>query len=219
MSAAPTTRNEKQADTTGLNIVMVDSSTRSQRENRVRSDKVLQKQQESKLLKELGGACFWCYRNKKKCDPSDPCPSCASNGYKCIRESTQLCLSTTAARSRAGYNLVNEFSRCLRDQALQLTSGGGIIIIFRQPQTKAVRFWVTYMSQFNVTQQAYVNEQLVSIILELIWSSELDRIEADSGSHPFCPVRVNHDQNSVFGSELAIHGAETSSQPVLRDFL
>ncbi|KAJ6084113.1 hypothetical protein N7486_010913 [Penicillium sp. IBT 16267x] len=56
------------------------------REKRFRSRMELDKQKEEiRHLKEYGGACLWCYRSKKKCGPSTPCPPCLTNGRKCVR--------------------------------------------------------------------------------------------------------------------------------------
>ena len=56
------------------------------REKRFRSRMELDKQKEEiRHLKEYGGACLSCYRSKKKCGPSTPCPPCLTNGRECVR--------------------------------------------------------------------------------------------------------------------------------------
>lgn len=56
------------------------------REKRFRSRMELDKQKEEiRHLKQYGGACLSCYRSKKKCGPSTPCPPCLTNGRECVR--------------------------------------------------------------------------------------------------------------------------------------
>ncbi|KAJ5778092.1 hypothetical protein N7520_001338 [Penicillium odoratum] len=56
------------------------------REKRFRSRVELDQQKEDiRHLKQFGGACLSCYRSKKKCGPSTPCPPCLANNRKCIR--------------------------------------------------------------------------------------------------------------------------------------
>jgi hypothetical protein len=56
------------------------------REKRFRSRNELDQQKEEiRHLKEYGGACLSCYRSKKKCGPSNPCPPCLTNGRECVR--------------------------------------------------------------------------------------------------------------------------------------
>ncbi|KAJ5280853.1 hypothetical protein N7478_006225 [Penicillium angulare] len=55
-------------------------------EKRPRSRTELDKQKEDiRQLKEYGGACNRCYKSKKKCGPSTPCPPCRANKRECIR--------------------------------------------------------------------------------------------------------------------------------------
>lgn len=56
-------------------------------EKRPRSRSELDKQKEDiRELKKHGGACLSCYKMKKKCGPSTPCPQCKANKRQCIRK-------------------------------------------------------------------------------------------------------------------------------------
>lgn len=69
------------------------------REKRFRSRMELDKQKEEiRHLKEYGGACLSCYRSKKKCGPSTPCPPCLSNGRECVRRDQTTFQSTSFKR-------------------------------------------------------------------------------------------------------------------------
>jgi len=91
-----------------LDIILVDPThPHTHCERRVRSREDLAKQkQDSLLLKTSGGACIWCYRSKKKCNPTRICQPCGSNGRKCIREPAQLSLLGSVAVSPNDYSVI-----------------------------------------------------------------------------------------------------------------
>ncbi|KAJ5108009.1 hypothetical protein N7456_004684 [Penicillium angulare] len=60
-------------------------------EKRERSQSELDQQKEEiRQLKEYGGACDRCYKSKKKCGPSSPCPPCRANKRKCVRRGSSI---------------------------------------------------------------------------------------------------------------------------------
>ena len=83
----PTGQEKRALSPVSFDFVMEDpTNPQNYREKRVRSRTELDKQKEDiRQLKEYGGACQWCYRNKKKCGPSTPCPPCLSNRRECVR--------------------------------------------------------------------------------------------------------------------------------------
>ncbi|KAJ5924162.1 hypothetical protein N7466_008349 [Penicillium verhagenii] len=77
-----------------LEWVLVDPTKKDcRREKRTRTQLDIENRKEDiQRLKEFGGACMWCHRSKKKCDPAQVCQPCRSNKRRCIRSSSQLCL-------------------------------------------------------------------------------------------------------------------------------
>ncbi|KAJ6088633.1 hypothetical protein N7486_009894 [Penicillium sp. IBT 16267x] len=69
------------------------TSKQRHHEKRVRTQADVENRKEDiQKLKEFGGACLWCHRSKKKCDPAQICQPCQANKRKCVRSSSQLCL-------------------------------------------------------------------------------------------------------------------------------
>lgn len=72
-----------------LDFIMEDptdpNATREKRRKRTRYELDKQKE-EIRQLKQYGGACVDCYRMKKKCGPSTPCPLCKASNRECIRK-------------------------------------------------------------------------------------------------------------------------------------
>jgi hypothetical protein len=66
--------------------------THRDRRRQASDEEKRQKEEDSRLLKESGGACIWCYLNKKKCDPGRICAPCTSNKRGCFRDCSQLWL-------------------------------------------------------------------------------------------------------------------------------
>ncbi|KAJ5758873.1 hypothetical protein N7520_006029 [Penicillium odoratum] len=68
-------------------------SKQRHREKRVRTQLEIENRKEDiQKLKQFGGACLWCHRSKKKCDPAQNCELCRANKRRCIRSHSQLCL-------------------------------------------------------------------------------------------------------------------------------
>lgn len=69
------------------------TSKQRHHEKRVRTQlEVENRKEDIQKLKEYGGACLWCHRSKKKCDPAQICQPCRANKRRCVRSSSQLCL-------------------------------------------------------------------------------------------------------------------------------
>ncbi|GLI75392.1 hypothetical protein PoHVEF18_003646 [Penicillium ochrochloron] len=70
-----------------LKIIMEDPQNgHLHREKRIRTQEELDSQKEGmRVLKDNGGACWACYRSKKRCGPGDPCPPCAARNRECVR--------------------------------------------------------------------------------------------------------------------------------------
>jgi hypothetical protein len=113
-----------------LTIVMEDpGSPESCRKKRQRTKAEGEKRkQDSQLLKESGGACVWCFVNKRKCSPEVPCVSCVSNDRECFRDPSQLSLLLPlqpTCETRPGcpndptFQSAHEIFNRLRDEALQ----------------------------------------------------------------------------------------------------
>ncbi|KAJ5914501.1 hypothetical protein N7504_003384 [Penicillium tannophilum] len=69
------------------------TSKQRHHEKRVRTQLDVENRKEDiQKLKEFGGACLWCHRSKKKCDPAQNCQPCRANKRKCVRSASQLCL-------------------------------------------------------------------------------------------------------------------------------
>ncbi|OXV09353.1 hypothetical protein Egran_02876 [Elaphomyces granulatus] len=74
-------------------VIYKPGSPTAYREKRIRTkeEEELQKE-DSRRLKEHGGACVWCYVNKKKCSTESPCRLCSSNKRMCFRDGSELWL-------------------------------------------------------------------------------------------------------------------------------
>ncbi|KAI9933036.1 hypothetical protein MW887_009290 [Aspergillus wentii] len=178
-----------------LNIVIEDpKSPNGYREKRMRTKKDAVKQkEESRLLKESGGACLWCYRKKKKCGPIHPCPLCTSTGRRCIRESSQLSLlvppahglpSGETSQNAEGrvFQLATEVLCRLKIKAFQTTDDSRVVVNIRQPNTD-LGIWVAEMSQLGITPSNGLNRELVFKLLDHVCSPEMDDIEARFPGH------------------------------------
>ncbi|KAJ5671341.1 hypothetical protein N7507_000468 [Penicillium longicatenatum] len=92
----PTTKREQPAPDVSTYQWIAEDPTSKQRhhEKRVRTQLDVENRKEDiQKLKEFGGACLWCHRSKKKCDPAQICQPCQTNKRKCVRSSSQLCLT------------------------------------------------------------------------------------------------------------------------------
>ncbi|KAL1983051.1 hypothetical protein VTN96DRAFT_534 [Rasamsonia emersonii] len=56
------------------------------------NEEAKKQKEDNRLLKECGGACVWCYKNKKGCDSEQICAQCTANGRVCFRGYSQLWL-------------------------------------------------------------------------------------------------------------------------------
>ncbi|KAJ5925294.1 hypothetical protein N7454_007933 [Penicillium verhagenii] len=85
-------REQVLPEETGLEWILVNPTKKEcHREKRTRTQLDIENRKEDiQKLKEFGGACLWCHRSKKKCDPAEVCQPCRSNKRRCIRCSSQL---------------------------------------------------------------------------------------------------------------------------------
>lgn len=177
----------KRSASPSFDFVMEDPSRQQEKRARL-SEEDEQKLEEYRLMKDMGGSCLWCYRNKKKCGPKNPCLNCESNGYQCIRDHTQLCLSSstsnaTGTTTTGNQGMIDVF-RSLRDTAMQSTPNARINVNFRQPGTQKINVWPASLPQAEPYSPGYVNEKLIHTVLSFIQSPELDRIGKETERHP-----------------------------------
>ncbi|KAJ5547829.1 hypothetical protein N7513_005063 [Penicillium frequentans] len=95
MASLQSTKRERLSPQVSTLQWIAEDPTSKQRhhEKRVRTQlDVENRKEEIQKLKEFGGACLWCHRSKKKCDPAQNCQPCRANKRKCVRSSSQLCL-------------------------------------------------------------------------------------------------------------------------------
>lgn len=164
--------------TASTTFVVEDPSAPPEKRARFSSEEGEQKaREEQRLMKEAGGSCLWCYRNKKKCDSMNPCSNCESNESQCLRDHAQLILSSSTSN-------VTDFFRQLRDTAMQSSPEAHINVNFRQPGTGAIAFWSASLPRAEPYSPGYVNEQLVSTLLGLVRAPGLGWIENETARHP-----------------------------------
>lgn len=196
--------------TASTTFVMEDPSAPPEKRARFRSEEDEQKAREEQLLmKKAGGSCLWCYRNKKKCDAMNPCSNCKFNKYQCIRDYTQLILSSSAS------NATDVFRR-LRDTAVRSSSEAHINVNFRQPGTGAIAFWSASLPRAEPYSPGYVNEQLVSTLLGLVRAPGLDWVENETARHPLvlsASAMVRHLAviKSLFRGQVYVRPAEADA--------
>ncbi|KAJ5595286.1 uncharacterized protein N7459_001494 [Penicillium hispanicum] len=122
------------------------------REKRRRTRLDIEKQKECiRLLKEFGGACLWCYRSKKRCGATNPCPSCVTNHRKCIRTSAQLSLVAPLPTPPSQNSMpilgppskeVLDALQLLGDRTFQNISTFNSVINIRDTEDASVDTWV-----------------------------------------------------------------------------
>lgn len=110
---------------------------RTYKEKTVRTQRDIVKWKETqRQLKEFGGSCLWCFRNKKKCGPTQPCARCATSQRNCIRSPQQVCLLVPATSS--GDSLTMQPPSLAAMDAL-LHYGWGV---FEQMETASVQIYL-----------------------------------------------------------------------------
>lgn len=175
-------------------------SPNSHRERRIRTNSDLEQQKlDSRLLKEFGGACIWCYRSKKKCRPMNPCPPCKSNKRKCIRDHSQLCLSSPVPLNLlshddgishpavdAFFQQAKDIFHRLRREAFQSSPDVKVVVNMRQPDTEMVEIWVAEMPQLLMPPPSATEDLIDSLIsktLKCVDFAQLDEVEANFPGH------------------------------------
>lgn len=212
----PSPNRKRAASTT---FVMEDPSSPLEKRARFSSDEDEQKaRKEQRLMKEAGGSCLWCYRNKKKCGPMSPCSNCESNGFQCIRDAAQLSLSSAsnATGSTTGNEQTVDIFRQLRDTAMRSPPQANIDVKFRQPRTGSVAFWSASLPRVEPFSPGYVNEQLVSALLGLVQSPRLGWIENETAQHPLvlsasAMFRLLSIIKSLLRGQVYVRPAETDA--------
>ena len=175
--APPQQNSPGRKRTASTTFVMEDPSAPPEKRARFSSEDEQKAREEQRLMKEVGGSCLWCYRNKKKCDSMNPCSNCKSNKYKCIRDHAQLILSSSTSNT-------TDVFRQLRDTAMRSSPEAHINVNFRQPGTGTIAFWSASLPRAESYSPGYVNEQLVSTLLGLVRAPGLDWIENETARHP-----------------------------------
>lgn len=213
---SPSPNRKRAASTT---FVMEDPSSPPEKRARFSSEEDEQKAREAqRLMKEAGGSCLWCYRNKKKCGPMNPCSNCESNGFQCIRDAAQLSLlsASNATGSTTGNERAVQVLRQLRDTAMRSSPQVNIYVKFRQPGTGSVAFWSASLPRVEPCSPGYVNEQLVSAFLGLVQSPRLGWIENETARHPLvlsasAMLRLLSIIKSLLRGQVHVRPAETDA--------
>lgn len=163
------------------------------RERRVRSRSDIEQQKEgSRLLKEFGGSCMWCFRSKKRCGPAHPCESCVKADRKCIRSSEQLCLlvpSTTSEDkvimqppSREALDMLHDLAR---NGALNGTMCVGIHL--RRPGDDGLETWVMDITEADLELSKSTQDDVAQFFdksIACIHCSQLGSLQELYGHHP-----------------------------------
>lgn len=158
---------------------------------RTREDLEKQKK-DSQLLKECGGACVWCYLNKKKCGTNNPCPPCSTNKRGCFRDCSQLWLfvpllepctkrNSRSARDRT-FQRAHEVFRRLRDASSPQPGSPQITVKIRWRDPHPVNLLVADISQLNLTDSDVhltLKEDLIRNSLANVRLPEVGKLGSD----------------------------------------
>lgn len=213
---SPSPGRKRAASTT---FVMEDPSSSPEKRARFSREEDEQKaREEQRLMKDAGGSCLWCYRNKKKCGPRNPCSNCESNGFQCIRDPGQLSLSSprNSTGSTTGNELAVDVFRQLRDTAMRSSPQAYIDVNFMQPGTGSIASWSASLPRAEPCFPGYVNEQLVSALLGLVQSPVLGWIENETARHPLvlsasAMLRLLSVIKSLLRGQVYVRPAETDT--------
>lgn len=195
-----------------LNIVIEDPNTgQCYRERRIRTRTELDKQKETvKRLKKAGGACLWCYRNKKKCGPSNPCPPCIEIPRVCIRNPAQICLfkphTEEEAQSSDASVVPSPPSRealCTLYSMVQRVSAKmgemRVVVSIRQPDDGLLHPWFLDMTEANMSSLRGLRLPIggfLALIKQCVRSIELAKLEEEYSFHPV--VQTALEMSSLF---------------------
>lgn len=158
------------------------------REKRIRTKEDSERQREdSRLLKERGGACVWCYLNKKKCGPKNPCPPCSSNGRGCFRDGSQLWLfvpllepctkrNSRSARDRT-FQRASEVFRRLQEASSPQPGTPRVTVKIRWRDPHPVDLLVADISQLNLKDSDVSHTLKESLIQNSLASVRLPGVE------------------------------------------
>lgn len=181
-----------------FNIVFEDPThPRTYREKRVRSREDIAKQKhDSRLLKTSGGACIWCYRSKKKCDPTHICHPCSSNGRKCIRDPAQLSLLVPAMISSNNSSIEPPFPFFhetfaalypLGARAFQKADSLSVVVNIRQSPRGDSHTWAMDLTSADLTLPMTAKaalEQFLAKAIMCVQCTQLSTLEEAYCSHP-----------------------------------
>ncbi|CAL5874759.1 uncharacterized protein PFLUO_LOCUS9060 [Penicillium psychrofluorescens] len=184
-----------------LHVIIEDprENPRGHRERRIRSEVDLEKQKENtRLLKMFGGACLWCYRSKKRCEPANTCRSCALNRRKCIRESSQLSLFGPTVELSADDDLAAFLLsppsrealttlRALANKILKQEPGLRVVINLRQTGDGHIQTWAIDLREAQTAVSSAWGHPVATFIADAhkyVWCTELVELEKAYHLHP-----------------------------------
>lgn len=205
-------------------MVTPDSPT-AFREKRVRTKEEEDVQREdSRRLKEHGGACVWCYVNKKKCSTESPCRPCDTNKRMCFRDGSELWLCPPTADQpkksfqRAKENVFGQVNQIFhRLQSLWSPQPGATIAfaVIRQNDSQQLPLLASDISRLNINdirQTQGLKEGMVSASQLNITLSGLEKLDADLLQLPLVDSAVG--VLKLFAAITAISRSFVYSRPV-----
>lgn len=172
------------------------------REKRVRTKAEEEVQREdSRRLKEHGGACVWCYVNKKKCSTESPCRPCDTNKRMCFRDGSELWLCPPTADQpkknfqRAKENVFGQVNQIFhRLQSLWSPQPGATIAFAEilQNDSQQLPLLASDISRLNINDVRTQNlkEGVVSASQLNITLSGLEKLDADAVQLPLVDSAV-----------------------------
>lgn len=153
-------------------VIYKPGSPTAYREKRIRTkeEEELQKE-DSRRLKEHGGACVWCYVNKKKCSTESPCRLCSSNKRMCFRDGSELWLCPPIVDQpkknfqRAKENVFWQANQIFRHLQELWSPQSGITVAFAVIRQNDLRLLATDISQVSINdtrQTQGLKENMIS---------------------------------------------------------
>ncbi|KAJ9352513.1 hypothetical protein DTO280E4_7111 [Paecilomyces variotii] len=182
-----------------FSIVIEDpKSPHVHREKRVRTKEDTERQREDiRRLKERGGACVWCYLNKKKCDIKNPCSPCSVNKRACFRDATQLWLyvplldpstrKSSEIIKEETFKSANEAFLRLLDMSLPQPGATQAVVKIRWHDPNPVDLLIADISQLSLADTEVsdgLKENLIQKSLANIQSPTLQNLDSDAVNAP-----------------------------------
>lgn len=209
----------------GIEFVFEDPlNTRTYRDTTIRTQHEIDDLKEThRQLKDFGGSCLWCYRNKKKCEPAHPCTPCSVNWRRCIRSSEELCLLAPATSSKeslamqppsiAAIDALQHFRQKVFDQMMTAS----VQIYLRRPGDDGLEAWCMDLTKQDLDVPKSMDQTVEEFYTKAnayVRFHQLATIQKAYGRHPLVRTVLKSvlsfiTMSCLTGTRIHMHFSET----------